>query len=73
MGVDVDETRRDHRPVRINLTSSAAVHTTDLRYPASRDGHISGTACSAGPVNHGAAADHNVVLGHGDILSYAHD
>lgn len=72
MGMDINETRRDHRPIGINLTASPAVHTANLRDPAAGDSHISGAARGAGPVDHDAAPNHQIVLGHRHVLSRPH-
>ncbi len=69
MGVDVDETRCDYRPVGINLAATAAIHPADLRDPTVGHGHVGGAARGARPVHHDAAPNDQIVLGHGYVLS----
>jgi hypothetical protein len=61
VGVDVDEARGDETARGVERLGAVVVDTPDDADPAVVDRHVPGPGRRAGPVDDGAAADHEVV------------
>src|ERR1700722_16664438 len=60
MRMDVDKAWRDQKTARVDLLAPASRNRSDLRNPARGYGDISHDGRSAGPVDHGPPAHHQV-------------
>jgi hypothetical protein len=60
VGVDVDETGRNHGSVRLDLASARRTDEAHLDDAIPVDGDIGRTGRGTRPVDHGAGSDHEV-------------
>ena len=64
VGVRIDDARRDHPPVGVELACAGAVDEADLGDASAVDGHVGTPPREPGAVHDDAVADHQVVAGH---------
>jgi hypothetical protein len=63
VGVDVDESGRDHLTFRVDLFAPTPLDDTHRRDQAIRDRQVAGNRFAAGPVDQLSVPDHDV-MGH---------